>query len=298
MSVRVAPDASVVCAREKNTLDEVLRAGFQKLGLDVDDTDMAYGNKRGFSGNEKSKVDALGLELKSLHSPEVRAGPTTTKRLGPRLSTVTLNRANTGTAPGVVYDDNATVLVISADSGYSDNYLSYLNDVRAGNATSVLPHIDYSFPKSKNKREVSDYVKKAEGHLRGLVKEATLESIVKHAFSHDYEQPLSKIYVFFKIPVTGADARRSDGPYIYFGRFKAQSDPRLIRRGPEGLSYTDVDIDQVHSIKLLPFDTPPAPQSNFRAQMSMPTLAVTSVIEADVDKVVRLLEHMAISETE
>jgi len=294
MSFRVAPDASVVCAREKNTLDEVLRAGFQKLGLDVDDTDMAYGNKRGSSGNVKSKVDGLGLELKSLHFPSVREGPATTKRLGPRLSTVTLNRANTGTAPGVVYDDNATVLVISAGSGYSDNYLSYLKGVRAGNATSVLPHIDYSFPKSKNKPEVSDYVKNAEGHLRGLVKEATLESIKKHAFTNDYEQPLSKIYVFFKIPVTGADARRSDGPYIYFGRFKAQSDPRLIRRGPVGLSYTDVEIVRVDSIKLRPFDTLPAPSSNFRAQMSMPTLAVTSVIEADVDKVVSLLERLAI----
>jgi hypothetical protein len=295
MSVRTAPAAPAARARGRNTLDEVLCAGFQKLGLDVEDTDMPY--KRGSSGAVKSNVDALGLELKSLYFPSVREDPTTMKRLGPRLSTVTLRRANTGTAPGVVYDENATVLIISADSGYTDKYLDYLNAVRSRKATADLPDIEYSFPVPRNKQEASSYVEKAQGHLRGLITEATLESIGKSDFSNDYEQPLSKIYVFFKRPVTGSDALRSDGPYIYFGRFKAQPESRLLRNGPGGPSFTDLEMNRVKSIKLRAFDTPPAPPFNSRAQMSMPT-AVTSVVEADVEVVVRLLKRLDIRGSE
>ena len=108
--------APLPASPEADRLTQVLQAGFQKLCLEADGTDMPYGAKRSSAGAGKSNVDALGLELNSLYFPSVRTGGAP-KLLGPRLSTVTLRRANTGTAPGVIYDENATVLIISADSG-------------------------------------------------------------------------------------------------------------------------------------------------------------------------------------
>lgn len=299
MSARPKPAAAAPLARA--SLDDVLRAGFQKLCLQADDTEMPYGAKRSSAGAVKSNVEALGLELKNLYSPSVRAGGTP-KLLGPRLSTVTLRRPNTGTAPGVVHDANATVLIISADSGYGDKYLDYLMKVRAGKTTAELPNIQYSFPVPQNKGQPSAYVKNARAHLLGLIKEATLESIGQTDFSRDYEQPLSKIYVFFKRPVTGSDALRNDGPYIYFGRFKALNDQNMILAGmgDEAPSYTDFNLSRITSIGLKPFDTPAAPAGNPRAQMSQLTMPsqATEIVESDLAIVIRLLGGMTLEDAE
>jgi hypothetical protein len=294
MSSRAAQPTAAPRARA--SLDDVLRAGFQKLCLEADATETPYGSKRSSAGSVKSNVEALGLELNNLYFPSVRAGGVS-KRLGPRLSTVTLLRTNTGTAPGVVYDDNATVLIISADSGYGNKYLDYLMEVRAGKTTAELPNIQYSFPTPQNRGQPSAYVKNARAHLLGLVKEATLESIGQAEFSRDYEQPLSKIYVFFKRPVTGSDALRNDGPYIYFGRFKALNDQNMIRvgMGNEASSFTDSNLSRITSIGLKPFDIPAAPMDNPRVRMSMPNDA-TGLVEEDIDTVIRLLQRMQVRE--
>lgn len=285
--------APLPASPEADRLTQVLQAGFQKLCLEADGTDMPYGAKRSSAGAVKSNVDALGLELNSLYFPSVRTGGAP-KLLGPRLSTATLRRANTGTAPGVIYDENATVLIISADSGYGDKYLDYLMKVRAGKTTAELPNIQYSFPVPQNRGQPSAYVKNARAHLLGLIKEATLESINQAGFSKDSEQPLSKIYVFFKKPVTGSDALLNQGPYIYFGRFKALQDQNMIRAGTgnEAPAYSDFNLSRITSIGLKPFDTPAAPD-NPRVRMNMPN-DVTSLVEEDIETVVRLLEKMQI----
>jgi hypothetical protein len=281
-------------------LTHVLQAGLQKLTLEAEETEMPYGSKRSSAGSVKqSNVGALGLEVNNPYFASVRAGGVST-RLGPRLSTVTLRRANTGTAPGVVYDGNATVLIISADSGYADKYLNYLMKVRAGKTTAELPNIQYSFPTPQNRGQPSAYVKNARAHLLGLIKEATLESIGQIEFSHDYEQPFSQIYVFFKRPVTGSDALRNDGPYIYFGRFKALNDQNMIRAGMgnDASSFTDVNMSRITSIGLRPFDNPVASASNPRARMSqmmMPS-QTTEIVESDLAIVIRLLGGMTLED--
>lgn len=280
-------------------LTHVLQAGLQKLNLEAEETEMPYGSKRSSAGSVKSNVEALGLELNNLYFASVRTG-SSPKRLGPRLSTVTLRRTNTGTAPGVVYDDNATVLIISADSGYTDRYLDYLMKVRAGKTTAELPNIQYSFPIPQNRGQPSAYVKNARAHLLGLIKESTLESIGQAGFSRDFEQPLSKIYVFFKRPVSGSDALRNDGPYIYFGRFKAMNDQNMIRPGlgDEASSFTDFNLNRITSIGLKPFDTPAPPASNPRAQMSQMSAPseATELVESDLAIVIRLLGGMTLED--
>jgi len=291
MSVRPKPAPTATAAASVDRLTHVLQAGLQKLTLEVEETEMPYGSKRSSADSVKSNVEALGLELNNMYSPLIRTGATS-KLLGPRLSTVTLRRTNTGTAPGVVYDDNSTVLIISADSGYGNKYLQYITKVRAGMTTAELPNIQYSFPVPQRNGSAwpSAYVTKARGHLLGLIKEATLESIGQSEFSHDYEQPLSKIFVFFKRPVSGSDRLRNDGPYIYLGRFKAQNDQNMIRpgMGNDAPSFSDSHSGRITSIGLKPFEMPARdPRAQIR-QMT-PPLQATEIVESDLAQVIHLL---------
>ena len=279
---------------EMSRLAQVLWAGFEKLSLE-----MPYGSKRSSAGAVKSNVESLGLQLKSPFFQTVTSGPFP-KRLGRRLSTVTIRRTNTGTAPGVVFDESSTVLIINAESGYGDKYLDYLMKVRAGKTTAELPNIHYFFPVSQNSSQSSAYVTKARAHLLNLIKEATLESIGKAEFSNDFEQPLTKIFVFFKIPVTGLDALRNDGPYIYFGRFKALNNQSMIQPGDKSSSFTDAYLNRITSIGLRPFDTPKPPASNPRLnlqQMSAP-LQATEVVEGDLEVVIQLLGKMSLKDND
>lgn len=297
MSTRPAVSAPVgtpVAAVDR--LAQVLSAGLRKLTLDAEDTGPYGGGKRSAGGDAKSNVETLGLALSNTYFPATTiTSDTTAKLLGPRLSTVTLRRSNKGQAPGVVFDNYSTVLIISADSRYTGNrYLSFLNAVRAGTATADLPNIEYDFPVPQKKQDApSTYVKKAGLHLFDLVKQATLESIGQSDFTHDYEQALSKIYLFFKRPVSGADVQRTDGPYIYFGRFKAMPDKRLITSyggGPP--SFDRLNTNRVKSIRLRAFDTP-VPPASIPVSLNTPT-NMTKINEADLDMVVRLLQRLTL----
>lgn len=295
MSIR--PVATGVAPQKEDRLTQVLSAGLQKLVLDAEDTGPYGGGKRSVGGDAKSNVETLGLALSNTYFPATTiTNGTTAQLLGPRLSTVTIRRSNRGTAPGVVFDNYSTVLIISADSRYTgDRYLRFLNAVRAGEATTHLPNIQYDFPAPQNE-VASTYVKNAGIHLFDLVKEATLESISKHDFTHDYEQPLSKIYLFFKLPVSGAAAQREDGPYIYFGRFKAMPDKRLVTSyggGPP--EFYRLNTKLVKSIGLQPFDTPALPTS-IRMPLNTP-MTMTKINEEDLDTVVSLLEKLTLYRT-
>lgn len=302
MSIRRTRDASTTAA-SPDRLSAVLTAGLHKLSLsalesggakenaDASDETGAYGSKRSLSGSVTSKesnVEALGLELNSMYFPSVKIGGTAT-RLGPRLSTVTLQRPNTGTAPGVVFDGNATVLIISADSGYADKYLSFINAARARKPTAQLPDIEYSFPVPQNRNEPSAYVKNARRHMLNIVKSATLESIGQADFTHDYEQPLTKIYVFFKRTVSGAAALLKEGPYVYLGRFKALPNRRLVSDYGAGPVLTDLNLSRITSLFLRPFDTPEAPEDSI--VQSMKPRNETAVVDKDVERVIALLEE-------
>lgn len=309
MSLRLKSDSkdlsNAITSACPDRLTAVLSASLHNLSLagleragdteDTEDTEMPYGNKRSMSGSVKSNVAALGLELNSLYFPSVRIGDTRV-RLGKRLSTVTLRRPNTGTAPGVVFDSNATVLIINATSGYSDRYLSFINKARVGAPTAQLPDIEYSFPIPQGRMDASAYVKNARRHLVGLIKSATLESTGQSDFTHDYEQPLSKIYVFIKKPVSGYEATLPEGPYIYLGRFKTLPNERLVTDYGNGRQYSSLNENRLSSLKLRPFDTPTAPD-NPTVQSSKPSTETTTVQE-DIQIVIGLLERLAMSDEE
>lgn len=307
MSVRTelirSKSAPLATPTSLDRLTCVLQAGLQRLAIQAEETD-AYGKKRSVDGRVMSNVENLGLLLKNPLYPRVnfwlfnsltnREIKKESKLLGPRLSTVILRRPNTGTAPGVVYDDDSTVLIISLDSGYSNEYLGYLKAARMGKKPPLLPTIQYSFPVPQNKLQPSTYVKNARGHLLSLIRQATSKETEQADFSYDHEQPFSKIHVFFKIPVTGTDGMNNSGPYIYFGRFKAVKDDNMISYVTGQGRLTDTKNNEITSIKLEPFDGP-KPGTTSSEAPNMPS-ASTKIAETDLDSVTKKLEKPKIKQ--
>jgi hypothetical protein len=254
MSLRPAAKASdeptALLAGKQLELSEALKAL-----LTLDDLKGTEGYKRPREGPDE--IEKLGLLLKNPYYPRVSVSGLGIRRLG----SVTLFRENNG-AKGVYFTDYATVLIISADSSkYLDKYGEFLRRAKAGFTTAMLPQIEYAFPAPDLGKPVTKYIQNGRAHLASLAAAATKEKLGTHNWTYSFEQPHTKIFIFFKIPATGIARFSNQGQYLCLGRFAAVERTDVLSapfKKPEEMAKSLVAKGGMTSIYLKAFD-PPAP---------------------------------------
>ena len=254
MSLRPAAKAgdepTALLAGKQLELSEALKALLTLDGLESTD-----GYKRPREGPDE--LEKLGLLLKDPYYPKVSMSGLGVRRLG----SVTLFRENNG-AKGVYFSDYATVLIISADSSkYLDKYGEFLRRAKAGFTTSLLPLIEYAFPAPDLGKPFTKYIQHSRAHLALLAAAATKEKLGTHDWTYPFEQPHTKIYLFFKIPATGVARFSNQGQYLSLGRFEAVERTDVLSapfKKPEEIAKGLVAKGEMTSIFLKAFD-PPAP---------------------------------------
>jgi len=233
MSIR--RDVATPALNDANArLKKILELGMAAMSIKSPLDNMEQ-NQINTAARNMDSIHTMGLNLASAVLP---TGPNLitrerTKvvedRLLTDLATYRLRRPN-NRSPGVVWSDEvgneATVLFISNNSEYDDSYLNYLEALIAKRANT--PDVVYDYPKTPNRgmfdeRNTESYQKQAAAHLNKL-KEKSRTDPASGNFSNAYDQPHTKIYLFYKIPVTGEAQALPYGPYLYFGRFQAVYD--------------------------------------------------------------------------
>lgn len=255
MSLRPAAkrgeETASLLAGKQLELSEALKAL-----LTLDDLESTDGYKRPREGPDE--LEKLGLLLNDPYYPKVSMSGLGVRRLG----SVTLFRENNG-AKGVYFTDYATVLIISADSKYLDKYGEFLRRAKAGFATSLLPLIEYAFPAPDKGKAVTKYIQNARAHLASLAAAATKEKLGTHNWTYSFEQPHTKIYLFFKIPATGVARFSNQGQYLCLGRFAAVERTDVLSapyKKPEEMAKGLVAKGEMTSIYLKAFDPPTPPK--------------------------------------
>ena len=230
-------------------LTRVLEVGVKHLALVTNQATDIAAPKRKHDETKLSPIEALGLFLRHDTQPTVKIDGKFVAL--ERNMNVDLYRGNHGLDRGVYFDDFATVLIISPQiDKYRDyGYEAYKHAVQKKVQTKLLPVIKYALPISSNRYTPSSYVTEARTHLLGLIEEAALESRGDQKFSNDYEQPLSKIYVFEKNVFSGNPKDRT-GSYKFLGRFKALG----VLQGEPISRY--FDYNKLTHIDLKAFDPP------------------------------------------
>jgi len=232
VAVPTRNDASV------SRLTQILELGMSTMSIKSPMMDNMGQNQINTAARNMVPIKNMGLNLWSAILPtgpnQITRGQTTVieDRLLTDLATYRLRRPNTG-SQGVVWSDEdgneATVLFISNNSNYEDSYLNYLEALISQRADT--PDVVYDYPKipDGNRESVRDpssmasYQNKPRPHFKKL-KERSRTDPASGNFSNTYDQPHTKIYLFYKIPVTRDAQSLPYGPYLYFGRFQAVYD--------------------------------------------------------------------------
>jgi hypothetical protein len=203
-----------------------------------DDPPAPTGPKYG-RDSEKDPIENMGLYLGSDLFPYGRDASSRNVQLS-EMATYKLTRSNFG-ARGVLWQNrgmrggyDATVLFISDAGQYDDEYLQFMHMQRrrlssVTHGIKDLPEILYDYPKQSG--PPSQYNQAAKKHLDGLKVDASNPSLL---YTDLFTQPMSKVYVFFKLKVTGEERFANSGGYLFFGRFQvmpptAGDNPAKIR---------------------------------------------------------------------
>lgn len=251
-------------------LAAVLAIGALKLD---DGNDVPTDVKRGRS----DPIEGLGLSLdghleaRSLIPPETR--------LARRLATVELRRSNYG-GRGVVFNDVATVLIIGGEhSKYANSYLDYVQAVQNGVSTTNLPRVAYELPIAGEMQNSLQYVQQSRRRMVSLSQAASAND-----FSFVHEQPFSKVFVFFKLPVSRDRQKEPTGSYVFFGRFRVDTGLKM--------QFRDTLPMFVH---LVPFDIPRVAMPTPRRAFLAPRQPVQDAekVEGDVAQMIVLLVDQA-----
>ena len=219
-------------------------------------------------------LESMGLYLASSVAPFTLDAVNQVKISLKEMATFRLGRGNFG-ARGVVwarYDlgnrYDATALFISKGNKYNDNYLSFLrimNENRINGTNIQLPDILYDYPRTADptlRPDTNSYQSKAAAMFDQLKIEAHHGTPSVSSF---HTQSSSKIYVFFKIPVSG-DEKYQRGPYLFFGRFAV---------------VPPVFGDDIHQIRLRFFKPPLSAQIEYQK--------IPEVTDDDVESVISIL---------
>lgn len=252
-------------------LTQILELGMSTMSIKSPMMDNMGQNQINTAAHNMVPITNMGLNLWSAILPTgpnqiTREQTTVIKdRVLTDLATYSLRRPN-NRSQGVVWSDEkgneATVLFISNNSNYEDSYLNYMEALIARRADT--PEVVYDYPKLSNKTSESmidpskaaNYQNKAAAHFKKL-KERSRTDPASGDFSKPYYQPHTKIYLFYKIPVTKAAQSLPYGPYLYFGRFQAVYD------------------DNTQQIRLRKFVVPQIDMANERQVVSLRNLAAT-----------------------